>query len=109
MAAPTEDGAIVPEKIEIKHNPKCYAIFRPHEKWKGEYGFDWVRFRDEQIKTINGKKGNDPATAASVWKSSYKNLQGTQWQIRLSEGNRATFTVDDKSQTVTMLAEGGHT
>lgn len=26
--------------------PKCIVEFRPHRKWVGEYGFDWVRTGD---------------------------------------------------------------
>jgi mRNA-degrading endonuclease RelE of RelBE toxin-antitoxin system len=39
----------------------------------------------------------------------YKCLQGDQYQIRLSQGNRATFTVDNDARTVTILQVGGHT
>jgi hypothetical protein len=51
----------------------------------------------------------DPKTAASGWDGQYKLLQGNQFQIRLSQGNRATFTVDSTHQVVKMLAVGGHT
>lgn len=43
---------------EIK--AKCMVQFRPHANWKGEFGFDWVRFGD------TGTKGD-------VW---YKNITG---------------------------------
>jgi hypothetical protein len=53
----------------------------------------------------------DPKTAASGWGSDYKCLDSRthQFQIRLSKGNRATFTVDTTHEVVTMLAVGGHT
>lgn len=38
------------KKEEIK--PKCVVYFRPHDKWKGEFGFDWVRMGD------SGQKGD---------------------------------------------------
>jgi hypothetical protein len=60
MGGKSTDEADRSGKIEIKYNPKCYAIFRPHDQWKGEYGFDWVRFSDEEIKTYyNYTLGND--------------------------------------------------
>ena len=52
-------------------------------------------------------EGISPKDAASGWDSQYKNLQGDQYQIRLSRNNRATFTV--VGDTVTMLQVGGHT
>lgn len=55
------------------------------------------------------REGNSPKVAASQWDSDYKNLQGDQYQIRLSQGCRATFIVDNATQTVTMLQVGGHT
>ena len=38
---------------------KCYVLFRPHSAWKGEYGFDWIRFKQYKDSTVNGEKGND--------------------------------------------------
>ena len=55
------------------------------------------------------RENKDPKTAASGWDSNYKCLQGDQYQIRLSQSNRATFTVDTTHQVVKMLAVGGHT
>lgn len=50
-----------------------------------------------------------PEKAASGWDSNYKQLQGNQYQIRLSQKNRVTFTVDYDTHVVTMIAVGGHT
>jgi len=59
-ASKCQTGASGGGSTEIKHYPKCYGIFRPHDVWEGEYGFDWVRFKDEKIKTKdNNEKGND--------------------------------------------------
>ena len=55
------------------------------------------------------REGNSPSVAAQQWDSNYKKLQGNQYQIRLSQGCRATFTVNDTTQVVTMLQVGGHT
>jgi hypothetical protein len=55
------------------------------------------------------REDTDPKTAASGWDSNYKHLQGDQYQIRLSQSNRATFTVDTTHHVVKMLAVGGHT
>lgn len=33
-----------PSAGEIK--AKCLVLFRPHNKWNGEYGFDWIRTGD---------------------------------------------------------------
>lgn len=55
--------------LEYKPLPKCYVIFRPYAGWEGEYGFDWVRFQDENIKTKdNGTKGNDLDTKVILGK-----------------------------------------
>jgi hypothetical protein len=55
--------------------------------------------------------GLHPATAAKDTRCKYIKLEGTenQYEIHLSAGNRATFTVDEKTETVTMLQVGGHT
>lgn len=50
--------AYTPTLIEIE--PKCLVHFRPHSKYNGEFGFDWVRLGD------SGNKGD-------VW---YKNIIG---------------------------------
>jgi Fe-S cluster biogenesis protein NfuA len=57
------------------------------------------------------RAGQAPNVAASSWDSNYKKLQGTadQYEIRLSGGCRATFTVNTTTQVVTMLQVGGHT
>ena len=52
-------------------------------------------------------EGVSPKVAASGWDSDYKQLAGDQYQIRLSKGNRVTFSV--VGNTVTMLQVGGHT
>lgn len=55
--------------------------------------------------------GITPNDAASEWDSDFKKLRGTrdQYEIRLSQSNRATFSVDYDRKMVTMLAVGGHT
>ena len=54
--------------------------------------------------------GKHPRTAAQeAGDTMYENLQGDQYQIRLSKANRATFTVDDDNERVTFLQVGGHT
>lgn len=55
------------------------------------------------------RRGTDPGTAANAWDSDYKKLMGNQYQIRLSQGCRATFIVNNNTQEVTMLQVGGHT
>ncbi|MBX3276287.1 MAG: hypothetical protein KF729_38900 [Sandaracinaceae bacterium] len=55
-------------------------------------------------------RGSDPQSAASLLGAAdYKCLAGDQYQIRLSQKNRATFRVDRGTQTVTVLQVGGHT
>ena len=44
---------------KLEKLPKCYVLFRPHSEWKGEYGFDWIRFKQNKVTTVNGEKGND--------------------------------------------------
>jgi hypothetical protein len=52
-------------------------------------------------------EGLSPKEAASGWDSKYTQLRGNQYEIRLSQGNRATFEID--GFTVRMLQVGGHT
>ena len=57
-------------------------------------------------------QGKHPKEAAeSARATPYKLLEGTQnqYEIRLSEGTRATFLVDDTRQVVTIKQVGGHT
>jgi mRNA-degrading endonuclease RelE of RelBE toxin-antitoxin system len=55
-------------------------------------------------------KGHHPQEAARLaGDTDYKKLQGNQYEIRLSQRNRVTFTVDDKNHVVTILQAGGHT
>lgn len=56
--------------------------------------------------------GVHPKEAAAIaGDTKYTKLQGTtnQFEIRLSQGARATFLVDEASQVVDMRALGGHT
>jgi len=46
-------------KEELPPTPRCIVLFRPHTSYEGEYGFDWIRKASENVKTINGTKGND--------------------------------------------------
>jgi hypothetical protein len=57
------------EEEEEEETPKCMVLFRPHEGFHGEYGFDWIRKADEKIKTmtlkegtVSSEKGNDVDT-----------------------------------------------
>ena len=49
--------------------------------------------------------------AARAGDTNYRKLAGTenQFEIRLSQGARATFLVDDAAQVVSILQIGGHT
>ncbi|UQA56949.1 hypothetical protein [Polyangium aurulentum] len=53
--------------------------------------------------------GMHPRVAAQSWDSNYKELAHNQFQIRLSQGNRCTFIIDEGRQLVTILQVGGHT
>jgi hypothetical protein len=54
--------------------------------------------------------GTHPKEAAKKHRcDDYKVLSGNQYQIRLSGKQRATFLVDEKTQTVTVKQVGGHT
>lgn len=58
------------------------------------------------------QNGTHPRAAAQTRAGTYdyKKLgDNNQYQIRLSGGNRATFTVDQSNEVVTMLQVGGHT
>jgi len=56
-------------------------------------------------------KGLHPSEAAESWDANYRQLQGghNQYEIRLSQHNRATFTVDEANKMVHLLQVGGHT
>lgn len=49
------DPANTPEEEII--DSRCIVKFRPHDKWEGEYGFDWFREGDygEILKSNNGR------------------------------------------------------
>lgn len=54
--------------------------------------------------------GLHPKLAAEqAGNTDYKNLQGDQFQIRLSGQKRATFLVDKTTEVCTILDVGGHT
>jgi hypothetical protein len=54
--------------------------------------------------------GMHPKDAAKqAGDTNYKCLAGDQYQIRLSQGNRATFRVHTTGKTVEILQVGGHT
>jgi len=50
------------EKAKIPKKPKCFVSFRPRKGYEGEYGFDWIRFKDDKISTVNGTRGNEDDT-----------------------------------------------
>ena len=55
-------------------------------------------------------EGIHPKQAADqAGDTNYKNLQGDQFQIRLSGDKRATFLVDKDAEVCTILQVGGHT
>ncbi len=53
--------------LQLKPNPQVIVNFRPHNKWKGEFGFDWLRtgdtslFGDNDYETIVSKQYSDAA------------------------------------------------
>ncbi|MBE9162657.1 hypothetical protein [Tychonema sp. LEGE 06208] len=58
------------------------------------------------------KDGVHPRDAAqTAGSTNYRQLQGTQnqFEIRLSQGTRATFFVHDQTKVVEMSQIGGHT
>jgi len=65
----------------------------------------WDAFKHEVA--VNGQHPRD--AAAVIRGANYKRLAGDQYQIRLSRSNRATFRVDEASETVIVLQVGGHT
>jgi mRNA-degrading endonuclease RelE of RelBE toxin-antitoxin system len=84
--------------VKEKKNFKLWDTLTQSEQNK------WDAFQD----TV--RAGTHPKEAArEIGDSDYKCLQGNQYQIRLSQHNRATFLVDDTTQTVTILQVGGHT
>jgi plasmid maintenance system killer protein len=55
--------------------------------------------------------GEHPKTAAEKWDSNYEWLNSEQkYSIRLSKGNRVTFTLDtkNKKKVITIYEVGGH-
>jgi hypothetical protein len=67
----------------------------------------WDRFQNAV------HQGMHPKRAAQKAGDTDFKLLGTlkvaQFQIRLSHGDRATFTVDESSQSIKVLQVGGHT
>ena len=47
----TGTGARRVEREEIRPEPKCVVYFRPHSDYKGEFGFDWLRVKDNGLAT----------------------------------------------------------
>ena len=81
-------------------------------------GADWSRWsqltpseqRKWDIFQNAVSRGRDPRSAASsLGAVDYKCLAGDQFQIRLSQHNRATFRVDGAAHVVRVLQVGGHT
>jgi len=58
---------------------------------------------------IQNQHKHPKQAAEEAGDTDYKLLQGDQYQIRLSQGNRVTFTVNPTSQVVTILQVGRHT
>jgi len=58
---------------------------------------------------IQNQQKHPKEAAADAGDTDYKLLQGNQYQIRLSQGNRVTFTLDPAAQVVKILQVGGHT
>lgn len=87
------------------------------------YDKSQMRYKGQLTKSEQGKfdifqnaiqnEGLHPRLAAEMaGDTDYKNLQGNQFQIRLSQSARATFLVEDAgggNGTVVMLELGGHT
>lgn len=65
----------------------------------------WDAFQN----AVHNKHLHPKEAAKSVRCDDYKVLTGTQYQVRLSQKQRATFTVDEKTQVMTVLQVGGHT
>jgi hypothetical protein len=64
----------------------------------------------DRFQNAIANEGLHPKTAADqAGDTDYKNLQGDQFQIRLSGDKRATFTVDKNAEVCTILEVGGHT
>ena len=39
------------QRIITYPTPTCVVLFRPHDDYKGEFGFDWLRVRDNGLAT----------------------------------------------------------
>ena len=58
---------------------------------------------------IQNQQKHPKQAAEEAGDTDYKLLQGDQYQIRLSQGNRVTFRVNPTTQVVMILQVGGHT
>ena len=85
-----------------------YTLNRDHLKVKKGLTRTEERKLDEFMDMIDNT-GVSPQEAAGELRLTLKKLKGTanQYEIYLSGGNRATFTID--GNVVTMLQAGGHT
>jgi len=55
MPIGTGASGVVKQEVEKILNPDCVVTFCPTKKYKGEFGFDWVRI-DHQLNTQNGNQ-----------------------------------------------------
>ena len=64
----------------------------------------------DRFQNAIANKGMNPVDAARLaGDTQYKRLQGNQYQIRLSQKDRATFKIDRANHVVIILQVGGHT
>lgn len=96
--APEQPGPSRTSSWTINKTGASYKQLTPSEQSK----FDTFQ---------NGiRSGKSPREAAAeMGGADFKNLQDDQYQIRLSRGNRVTFTIDENDKVVTILQVGGHT
>lgn len=82
------------------------------DKSSAEFGVltNSEQYKFDQFQNAIEHNNKHPKEAAKeAGDTDYKCLTGNQYQIRLSQGTRATFLVEDMIQRVKVLQVGGHT
>ena len=91
--------------------PKAWSVDQSKMKYTREIQRAHQGKLDDFMQIVD--RGVHPREAAeSAGDMNYRELKGTggmMYEIRLSQGHRATFQVDDSTCTVVMLQVGGHT
>ncbi|MGI9653503.1 hypothetical protein [Chryseobacterium sp. RLHN22] len=92
---------------------KCIVQFRPHDKWSGEFGFDWIRMGDNDTgrrgdkywyRDIIGKYRNNKNQLFQVYDGGIFRKENTQYDNLLKEFNLFNITWKNDLYVVPVLS-----